>query len=237
MAIRAIAKVAEAYKRDQQVTPSFRPHGAMVYDERLANFPTPDRVSLLTLEGRALVPFRFGGYAEGMLPRRRGQCDLLYRRPRDTFSLAIPVDAPEPTPDDGSDDLGVDLGVLTRAATSDGEFLNRAIGPQHAHVNQVSARSSRIGQQLPAKGRARETSSGAAGGRERRCAKDGNPGGCPRPRPWCRRRKAQGAAWRLQTARPSAAASTVLRASGACCTGGRPANCGPSSPTRQHRPV
>ena len=32
MAIRAIAKVCEAYKRDKKVKPSFRPHGAMVYD-------------------------------------------------------------------------------------------------------------------------------------------------------------------------------------------------------------
>src|SRR5579859_5630442 len=49
MAIRAISKVAEAYKRDKRSKPSFRPHGAMVYDERIANFPTVDRVSLLTL--------------------------------------------------------------------------------------------------------------------------------------------------------------------------------------------
>src|SRR5262249_45371732 len=40
MAIRAIAKVAEAYKRDKTSKPSFRPYGAMVYDERISNFPT-----------------------------------------------------------------------------------------------------------------------------------------------------------------------------------------------------
>src|SRR5215469_11723246 len=60
MTIRAIAKVAEAYKRDKSIKPHFRPHGAMVYDERICNFPTPDRVSLLTLDGRVIVPFRFG---------------------------------------------------------------------------------------------------------------------------------------------------------------------------------
>src|SRR5215472_12200284 len=85
MTIRAIAKVAEAYKRDRRIKPSFRPHGAMVYDERISNFPTADRVSLLTLDGRVVVPFRFGAYAEGMLQRRRGQCDLLYRTSTDTF--------------------------------------------------------------------------------------------------------------------------------------------------------
>jgi putative transposase len=32
MAIRAIAKVSEAYKRDKKVKPTFRAHGAMTYD-------------------------------------------------------------------------------------------------------------------------------------------------------------------------------------------------------------
>jgi putative transposase len=106
MTIRAIAKVSEAYKRDKKVKPTFRAHGAVTYDQRICSFPTPDRVSLLTLDGRVNVPFHFGTYAEGMLQRTRGQCDLLYRRRSDTFFLAITVDAPEPTPDETSEYLG-----------------------------------------------------------------------------------------------------------------------------------
>src|SRR5215468_2212586 len=49
MCIRAIAKVAETYKRDREKRPTFRAHGAMTYDERIMNFVRPDRVSLLTL--------------------------------------------------------------------------------------------------------------------------------------------------------------------------------------------
>ncbi|HLZ22535.1 MAG TPA: transposase [Ktedonobacterales bacterium] len=149
MAIRAISKVAEAYKRDKRIKPSFRPHGAMVYDERICSFPAIDRVSLLTLDGRVIVPFRFGTYAEGMLSRKRGQADLLYRN--GTFYLAVTVDAPEPTPDEASEYLGIDLGITTLAATSDGELLNRSTGPQapkHAHVNEVRARFSRFRQKL-----------------------------------------------------------------------------------------
>ena len=88
--------VAEADKRDKSIKPTFRPHGAMVEDERISTFPTPDRVSLLTLDGRVLVPFRFGVSAEGMLQRRRGQCDLLYRQRSYTFFLACTVETPEP---------------------------------------------------------------------------------------------------------------------------------------------
>jgi putative transposase len=39
MTIRAISKVSEAYKRDKEKQPRFRPHGAMVYDERICKFP------------------------------------------------------------------------------------------------------------------------------------------------------------------------------------------------------
>jgi IS605 OrfB family transposase len=152
MVIRAIAKVSEAYKRDRTVKPTFRAHGAMTYDQRICSFPTPDRVSLLTLDGRVVVPFRFGAYAEGMLQRTRGQCDLLYRKRSETFFLAITVDVPEPTPDEASDYIGVDLGVITLAATADGEFLNHSTGPQHAHINQVRARFSRLRRKLQKKG-------------------------------------------------------------------------------------
>src|SRR5260370_24393152 len=94
MVIRAIAKVSEAYKRDRKVKPTFRLHGAMTYDQRICSFSTPDRVSLLTLDGRIAMPFRFGAYAAGILHRTRGQCDLLYRTRSDTFLLAITLAAP-----------------------------------------------------------------------------------------------------------------------------------------------
>jgi IS605 OrfB family transposase len=175
MTIRAIAKVAEAYKRDKQIQPTFRTHGAMAYDERICNFPTLDRVSLLTLDGRALIPFRFGVYAEGMLQRRRGQCDLLYRAHSDTFFLAVTVDAPEPRPDEARDYVGVDLGVITLAATSDGEFLNGSTGPKHAHVNEVRARYSRFRQKLQKKGtKSAKRLLRKRSGRERRFVRDVN---------------------------------------------------------------
>ncbi|HEV2457335.1 MAG TPA: transposase [Ktedonobacterales bacterium] len=87
-----------------------------------------------------------------MMQRRRGQCDLLYRTSSDTFFLAITVDTAEPTPDEASDYLGVDLGVITLAATSAGEFLNHSAGPTCAHINHVRARYSRFRCKLQKKG-------------------------------------------------------------------------------------
>jgi predicted transposase len=72
MTIRAIAKVAEAYKRDRTLQPRFRPHGAMTFDERILSFPRIDRASLLTLTGRIELPLRFGGHQDARLDRIRG---------------------------------------------------------------------------------------------------------------------------------------------------------------------
>src|SRR5260221_175081 len=56
MAVRAISKVCEAFKRDRTKRPEFRPHGALPYDERFMSWKGLDRVSLLTLAGRVVVP-------------------------------------------------------------------------------------------------------------------------------------------------------------------------------------
>jgi len=56
MTIRAISKVVEVYKWDRDIKPRFRPHGAIAYDQRILLWKGPDRVSILTLEGRAVMP-------------------------------------------------------------------------------------------------------------------------------------------------------------------------------------
>ena len=140
----------------------------MVYDERISRSPA-DRASLLTLDGRVEVPFRFGTYAEGMLQRTRGQADLLYRN--DTFFLAITVDAPEPTPTDTDDFVGVDLGIISWRPPSDGEFLNYRLVPKHPMCNQVRARYGRFRQKLQQKG----TKSAKRLLRKRSGAKNGLP--------------------------------------------------------------
>src|SRR5579884_3933550 len=54
LAIRAISKASEAYKRDKSIKPTFRPEGAIVYDQRVMSFKGLSAVSLTTLSGRVL---------------------------------------------------------------------------------------------------------------------------------------------------------------------------------------
>lgn len=118
MAVRAIAKAVEAYKRDKSKRPKFRHHGAMVYDQRILSWKGIDRVSILTIEGRINIPIRIGDYQKARMDRIRGQTDLILRNK--TFYLAVVVDAPEPTKYDPVGALGVDLGIVNLAVDSDG---------------------------------------------------------------------------------------------------------------------
>ena len=119
MAVRAISKVCEAFKRDRTKRPEFRPHGAMAYDERIMSWKGLDTVSLLTLSGRILVPVRMGDYQAGRIDRKCGQADLIFRDGK--WFLAVTVDAPEEEPFAPLDVLGVDFGIVQIASDSDGK--------------------------------------------------------------------------------------------------------------------
>lgn len=128
MAIRCIAKVCEAYKRDRRVRPRFREDGAMTHDERTYSFKGLDRVSLSTLEGRVIVPMVYGKYQAQRLPFAKGQADLLIRHRR--FFLAATIEIPDGTPLQPTGYLGVDLGIINLATTSDGEVMTGAVVEQ-----------------------------------------------------------------------------------------------------------
>jgi len=144
MAVRAIAQVSESYKVDRKVQHSFNSHSAMVYDQRILSWKGLDKVSILTLDGRQIIPTRIGAYQEARLDRKVRQSDLILRD--DTFYLAVVVDAPEPTPDDPNGYLGIDLGIVNIAADSDGKTYS---GNQ---VNGLRKRHSKLRGKLQAKG-------------------------------------------------------------------------------------
>lgn len=123
MAIRCIAQVVEAYKRDKSVQPSFRKHASIPYDQRLYSFKGIDRVSLLTLEGRVLVPMLMGNYQREQFGYARGQADLVLRKDSKWF-LLVSVDVPDGTPIPVTDFIGVDLGTTNLAVTDDGETFS-----------------------------------------------------------------------------------------------------------------
>jgi len=143
-AVRAIAKVSESYKTDRKSQHFFKPHSAMVYDQRILSWKGLDKVSILTLQGRQIIPTRIGAYQEARIDRKVRQSDLVLSD--GIFYLAVIVDAPEPTPDEPDSFLGIDLGIVNIAADSDGEVYS---GGQ---VNGLRKRHAKLRSKLQANG-------------------------------------------------------------------------------------
>jgi putative transposase len=118
MAVRAIGKAVEAFKRDKTIRPEFRPRGAVTYDQRILSFKGLDKVSLWTVTGRMILPIAFGEYQGERFDRMKGQVDLVYRDGR--FYLYATIAMPEGAPIEIKDFLGVDPGIVNIATTSDG---------------------------------------------------------------------------------------------------------------------
>jgi IS605 OrfB family transposase len=120
VAVRAIAKVADAYKLDTQAKRSFRRDGAISYDERILSWNLEDHtVSIWTIAGRRRIPFLAGDQQLRLLRSRQGESDLIHHRGE--LYLAATCEAAEPALADVDDFLGVDFGVANIASDSDGK--------------------------------------------------------------------------------------------------------------------
>jgi len=122
MAIRAIGKVTESYKVDKSCMHIFDKHGAIVYDPRILTFKTADKITILTLKGRIEVGIKYGEYRELDYNRVQGQADLIYKN--GVFYLMIVVELPNAEPVDAEGIIGVDLGIINLATTSDGKIYS-----------------------------------------------------------------------------------------------------------------
>jgi putative transposase len=118
MAVRAIAKAVEVFKRDKTRCPVFRPDGAITYDDRILGWKGLDRVSLWTLKGREVIPLMYGAYQSERFDRLKGQVDLVFREGK--FYLYATIDTPEDAPIQPTRFLGIDLGIANLLTDSDG---------------------------------------------------------------------------------------------------------------------
>lgn len=139
MAQHAIKVVCDAYKRDRSRKVKFRKHAAIVYDQRTMSFKGIDRVSLLTLGGRLLIPFVLGKYQAEQFTHAKGQADLVLRHDGKWF-LLVTVDVPEAAPIPATDFMGVDFGVVNIATTEDDEkFSGEPIDAARRHYGKRRA--------------------------------------------------------------------------------------------------
>lgn len=113
--IRAIAKVADAYKLDKKTKRSFKPLGSIAYDSRIMTYKPDNIVSLWCIGGRQKI--KFVCHNPSYLPYIKGEADLVYKKGK--FYLFQTVDIPEQDVDDIEEFIGVDFGLTDIISTSD----------------------------------------------------------------------------------------------------------------------
>ena len=132
--IRCIGKVADAYRLDKLTKRTFRPDGAICFDDRILKWHLDKQlVNIWTTSGRLKVPFVAGERQLALLTKRQGESDLLFQN--GVFYLAATCNVEEPDPVDVTEFLGVDLGIAEIASTSDGKhYSGKAVkAVRHRH--------------------------------------------------------------------------------------------------------
>jgi IS605 OrfB family transposase len=119
--VRAIAKVADAYKLDRRAKRKFSSVGAVAYDDRILKwYIDKGLVNIWTTSGRLKIPFTGGPRQIVLLKSRQGQSDLILHK--GNFYLAATCNVETPDPADVDDFLGCDFGIVNIATDSDGNI-------------------------------------------------------------------------------------------------------------------
>jgi putative transposase len=118
MAVRCIAKTADAYKLDRKTRRRFKRYAAQPYDDRIFRLRSDTHVSIWTVHGRLTIPYQCGERQRALLAFRKGEVDLMYLK--GTFYIAVVCDVLEPDEMGIERVLGVDFGIVNLAVDSDG---------------------------------------------------------------------------------------------------------------------
>src|ERR1035437_2763052 len=121
-AIRAISRVAESYKLNKKIQHKFKKTSSVEYDQRILNWKKLDTISILSLDGRLIVPIIFGQYAKLTERVIRNSAKLIYKNKE--FFLQAAVEVPEAQLVSAQDFLGVALGIVNLATTSEGQSFS-----------------------------------------------------------------------------------------------------------------
>jgi IS605 OrfB family transposase len=124
LAVRAIGKAVECFKRDKRKCPVFKPRSAVVYDERIMSFKGLMHVSLASLDGRLAIPMVIANYQSSKLQAaiKAGQADLIYINK--TFYLLVSLKFEDIPVAEAEKIIGIDLGVAKIAVDSEGNVYS-----------------------------------------------------------------------------------------------------------------
>lgn len=118
--VRCVSKVADAYKLDKKKQRTFKPLGAISYDDRILTYQfDKGQVSIWTTAGRIKIPFVCGERQKALLETRQGESDLVLVKGK--WFLLATCNVEEPPTDNKGGVLGIDFGIVELAVTSEGK--------------------------------------------------------------------------------------------------------------------
>lgn len=148
--VRAIAKVADAYKLDTKTFRKFKSLAAFPFDDRILTWRTEKQfVTIWTVTGRQKIPYVCGERQRQLLESRQGESDLVSHK--GNFFLLAVCEVLEPTAKEVEGALGVDFGIANIATDSNGqsytgdriESKRQRYSERRAILQKVGARSAR----------------------------------------------------------------------------------------------
>lgn len=136
LVVRAISKVADAYKLDNKKQRKFREFGAITYDSRVLSYTAKQEASLSVIGGRIKVSYVC--HRPELMQYAKGEADLLYIKGK--FFLYQTIDIPDEDIEDCAEFIGVDMGVTDIAVTSEGKtYSSTEINRIREKYNQTRA--------------------------------------------------------------------------------------------------
>ena len=118
LTVKAIGRVLDSYKLDKKVERKFKRKSSVEYDERILNWNNMETISMATLGKRIKVAIQFGEYAKLSERKLCKSAKLVYRN--GIFYLQALMEVKEAAKIEVNGFLGVDLGIVNLATTSEG---------------------------------------------------------------------------------------------------------------------
>ncbi len=121
LVVRAISKVADAYKLDKKKQRRFKEFGAVTYDSRVLSYNTDNSVCSISLIG-SREKIAYTCYRSQLMQYVKGETDLILIRGK--FYLYQTIEIPTEKEEVAEDFIGVDMGLTDIVSLSDGTNIS-----------------------------------------------------------------------------------------------------------------
>ena len=121
LVVRAISKVADAYKLDRKKQRHFREFGAITYDSRVLSYNVTQYVCSISLIG-SREKIEYTCYRPQLMQYAKGEADLVLIRGK--FYLYQTIDIPDEEEEAAENFIGVDMGLTDIVSLSDGTNIS-----------------------------------------------------------------------------------------------------------------